>query len=147
GGENASPRQILPGRLHCINHARAMLRAGISGLDLTFATQRTAKTESECQIQNSTRIPIFTSVPLVLTFVNEGAATGYECQNRDTRRETAMRILGPNGTTLGYQTGNVRRTSNGGFALPDAASTPEARAAVAPKAATGIDALLALQGI
>ena len=28
---------------------------------------------------------IFASVPLVLTFVNEPAATGYECQNRDTR--------------------------------------------------------------
>jgi hypothetical protein len=58
-----------------------------------------------------------------------------------------MRIYGPNGTTLGSQAGNVRRTSTGGFALPDAASAPEARAAVAPKAAAGIDALLALQGI
>jgi hypothetical protein len=44
------------------------------------------------------------------------------------------------------QPGNVRRTSTGGFALPDAASTPEARPALAPKAAAGID-LLALQGI
>jgi hypothetical protein len=59
-----------------------------------------------------------------------------------------MRIYGPNGTTLGSQAGNVRRTSSSGFALPeDAASTPESRAAVAPKAAAGIDALLAMQGI
>ncbi len=59
-----------------------------------------------------------------------------------------MRIYGPNGTTLGSQAGNVRRTSSSGFALPDdAASTPETRAAVAPKAAAGIDALLAMQGI
>ena len=58
-----------------------------------------------------------------------------------------MRIYGPNGTTLGSQPGNVRRTSSSGFALPDAASTPEARAAVAPKAAAGIDALLAMQGV
>ena len=58
-----------------------------------------------------------------------------------------MRIFGPNGTSLGSQAGNVRRTSSGGFALPDAASTPEGRPAVAPKAAAGIDALLALQGI
>ena len=58
-----------------------------------------------------------------------------------------MRIYGPNGTTLGSPTGNVRRTSSGGFALPDAASAPETRAAVAPKAAAGIDALLAMQGI
>lgn len=58
-----------------------------------------------------------------------------------------MRIYGPNGTTLGSQAGNVRRTSSTGFALPDAASTPETRAAVAPKAAAGIDALLAMQGV
>jgi hypothetical protein len=58
-----------------------------------------------------------------------------------------MRIHGPNGTTLGSQTGNARRTSSSGFALPDAASTPETRAAVAPKAAASIDALLAMQGI
>ncbi len=58
-----------------------------------------------------------------------------------------MRIYGPNGTTLGSQAGNVRRTGSTGFALPDAASTPETRAAVAPKATAGIDALLAMQGI
>ena len=58
-----------------------------------------------------------------------------------------MRIYGPNGTTLGSQAGNVRRTGSSGFALPDAASTPETRAAVAPKATAGIDALLAMQGI
>jgi hypothetical protein len=63
------------------------------------------------------------------------------------RRETAMRIYGPNGTTLGSQAGNVRRTSTSGFALPDTTAAPEARGAVAPKAAAGIDALLALQGI
>jgi|ERR1019366_8705557 hypothetical protein len=58
-----------------------------------------------------------------------------------------MRINGPNGTTLGSKAANVRRTSSTGFALPDAASTPETRAAVAPKATAGIDALLAMQGI
>jgi hypothetical protein len=59
-----------------------------------------------------------------------------------------MRIYGPNGTTLGSQPSNTRRTSSSGFALPeDAASTPEARAVNAPKAAANIDGLLALQGI
>ena len=60
-----------------------------------------------------------------------------------------MRISGPNGTILGSQTSNVRRTSSGGFALPtdDAASTTETRAAVAPKTTAGLDALLAMQGI
>jgi hypothetical protein len=58
-----------------------------------------------------------------------------------------MRILGPNGTTLGPQAGSVRKASSGGFSLPDAVATTETRAAVAPKAAAGIDALLAMQGI
>ena len=58
-----------------------------------------------------------------------------------------MRISGPNGTTLGSPTSSVRRPGSGGFSLPDTASATEARAALAPKAAAGIDALLALQGI
>jgi hypothetical protein len=59
-----------------------------------------------------------------------------------------MRILGPNGTTLGSQSSGVRRTSSGNFSLPeDTASAGESRATLAPKAATGLDALLALQGI
>ena len=58
-----------------------------------------------------------------------------------------MRISGPNGTTLGSQTSGARRTSSGGFSLPDTASATESRTAVAPKASAGIDALLALQGI
>ena len=58
-----------------------------------------------------------------------------------------MRIYGPNGTTLGSPAGNARRTSSSGFSLPDAASTAETRAVVAPKAAANIDALLAMQGI
>ena len=59
-----------------------------------------------------------------------------------------MRIYGPNGTTLGSPSANVRRSSSTGFALPDdAASTAETRPSVAPKAAANIDALLAMQGI
>lgn len=58
-----------------------------------------------------------------------------------------MRILGPNGTTLGPQAGSVRRASSGGFSLPDTGATTETRTAVAPKATAGIDALLAMQGI
>jgi len=58
-----------------------------------------------------------------------------------------MRITGPNGTTLGSQSSNVRRTGSGEFSLPDAASATETRATLAPKASAGIDALLALQGI
>src|ERR1700720_185130 len=58
-----------------------------------------------------------------------------------------MRIYGPNGTTLGTPSTNSKRTSSSSFSLPDAASTPEARATSAPKAAANIDALLALQGI
>jgi hypothetical protein len=61
---------------------------------------------------------------------------------------TAMRIYGPNGTTLGSPAANIRRTSSSGFSLPDdAAATSETRASVAPKASANIDALLAMQGI
>jgi len=59
-----------------------------------------------------------------------------------------MSITGPNGTTIGTPTGNARRTSSTGFSLPDDVTTAsETRATTAPKAAAGIDALLALQGI
>jgi hypothetical protein len=60
-----------------------------------------------------------------------------------------MRILGPNGTTLGAPASTARRTSGSGFALPEEepASTQETRGALAPRAAAGIDALIALQGI
>jgi hypothetical protein len=58
-----------------------------------------------------------------------------------------MRIYGPNGTSLGSPASNIRRTSSTGFSLPEAATTSESRAALAPKAAANIDALLALQGI
>jgi hypothetical protein len=59
-----------------------------------------------------------------------------------------MRIYGPNGTTIGAPAGGARRSSATGFSLPDDISTAsETRAATAPKAPTGIDALLALQGI
>jgi hypothetical protein len=64
------------------------------------------------------------------------------------QRDEIMRILGPNGTTIGSPAGNARRSSSTGFSLPDdAASTQATRPAVAPKAAANIDALLALQGI
>src|SRR3954467_186806 len=60
---------------------------------------------------------------------------------------TAMRIYGPNGTTLGTPAGNARRTSSTGFSLPDAATAPDMRSAAPPKSAGNIDALLALQGV
>jgi hypothetical protein len=58
-----------------------------------------------------------------------------------------MRIYGPNGTTLGTPAGAARRSGSSGFVLPDMGGAPETRSATAPKAAAGIDALLALQGI
>ena len=59
-----------------------------------------------------------------------------------------MRIYGPNGTTLGTSTSSTRRTSSSGFSLPDTSTTADdVRSAAAPKAATSLDALLALQGV
>ena len=78
---------------------------------------------------------------------NETAAPDLALLIRVTQEATTMRIYGPNGTNLGSPANNIRRTSSTGFALPDAASTPETRATLAPKAAANIDALLAMQGI
>ncbi|ABE38914.1 conserved hypothetical protein [Rhodopseudomonas palustris BisB5] len=60
-----------------------------------------------------------------------------------------MRIYGPNGTTTPTSTGNVRRTSSSGFSLPTSAAPPEPgpRAVSAPLAPTGLEALLAMQGV
>lgn len=58
-----------------------------------------------------------------------------------------MRIYGPNGTTPGTPAAPARRTGASTFVLPDIAAGQETRAAVAPKAAATIDALLALQGV
>jgi hypothetical protein len=60
-----------------------------------------------------------------------------------------MRIYGANGTTLGTPASSARKTSSSGFALPEEeqANTQETRATVTPRAAAGIDALIALQGI
>lgn len=60
-----------------------------------------------------------------------------------------MRILGPNGTTLGTPASTARRTSGTGFMLPEdePATAQETRGSMAPRAAGGIDTLLALQGI
>jgi hypothetical protein len=60
-----------------------------------------------------------------------------------------MRILGPNGTTLGTPASTARRTSGSGFVLPEdeSASTQDTRGAGALRTTAGIDALMALQGI
>jgi hypothetical protein len=59
-----------------------------------------------------------------------------------------MRIYGPNGTTLGTPASSTRKPSGTGFTLPEQpAASQDTRASVAPRAAAGIDALLALQGI
>jgi hypothetical protein len=59
----------------------------------------------------------------------------------------SMRIYGPNGTTLGSPASGTKRTSSTGFSLPDAAAASDARPAVAPRAATSLDALIAMQGV
>ena len=58
-----------------------------------------------------------------------------------------MRIYGPNGTTHGTPASQARRTGSATFVLPDTSSAQETRSAAAPKAAAGIDGLLALQGV
>jgi hypothetical protein len=70
------------------------------------------------------------------------------CSAREDSESITMRIYGPNGTTLGTSTGSTRRSSSSGFSLPDMTTTADdVRSAAAPKAATSLDALLALQGV
>lgn len=58
-----------------------------------------------------------------------------------------MRIYGPNGTTATGPGPSARRTSSGTFVLPEATSSQQPAATSAPRSLTGIDALLALQGV
>ena len=58
-----------------------------------------------------------------------------------------MRIYGPNGISFGTPAASTKRTGTSTFSLPDATSTSESRAASAPRAATSLDALMALQGV
>ena len=62
-------------------------------------------------------------------------------------KEPTMRIYGTSGTPIVAPASSVRRTGTAGFAVPDGASASQTRAAVAPKPAANLDALLALQGI
>lgn len=60
-----------------------------------------------------------------------------------------MRIYGPNGTTNSTSSGPTRRTGSSTFSLPTSTAQPEpeARAVHAPLAPTGLEALLAMQGV
>jgi hypothetical protein len=60
-----------------------------------------------------------------------------------------MRIYGPNGTTTSTSSGTVRRSGSSTFSLPTSTTQPEpeARAVHAPLAPTGLEALLAMQGV
>lgn len=57
-----------------------------------------------------------------------------------------MRIYGPNGASLASPAANARRSSSTTFSL-DIGTASETRSAVAPRATSGIDALLAMQGV
>jgi hypothetical protein len=53
--------------------------SGASGVDLAFAINLAAISESECQILNSTRNLKFPGGPLILTFAKGLLETGSEC--------------------------------------------------------------------
>lgn len=58
-----------------------------------------------------------------------------------------MRIYGPHGTTPAAAPGASRRSGEATFTLPDMTAAPDSKATLAPRAAGGIETLLALQGI
>jgi hypothetical protein len=83
------------------------------------------------------------------------AAPGRNCRpvyqpltmrRQGAQRGRLMRINGPNGLSYGVSQ-NARRSASAGFSLPATADAAESRATSAPRAAGGIDALLALQGV
>lgn len=58
-----------------------------------------------------------------------------------------MRITGPNSTTAAREGAAPRRTSSGGFHLPETGAATPTGAAGALRGASGIETLLALQGV
>jgi hypothetical protein len=58
-----------------------------------------------------------------------------------------MRIVGPNGTSRATSAPSARRTSSGTFSLTEPEAPQAPTAANAPRTVSGIDALIALQGI
>jgi hypothetical protein len=58
-----------------------------------------------------------------------------------------MRIYGSNGAVGPGPGAAARRAGSGSFSLPDAGASTEAKSAAAPRALSGIDALIALQGV
>ena len=58
-----------------------------------------------------------------------------------------MRIYGPNGANLASPSSNARRPGSTTFSLGDVTTTAETRSASPPRATSGIDALLAMQGV
>jgi hypothetical protein len=58
-----------------------------------------------------------------------------------------MRIYGPNGATPAGPASGTRRSSSSSFSLPSLNETSDSRPAAAPVGVSGIDALLALQGV
>lgn len=57
-----------------------------------------------------------------------------------------MRIYGPNGANLASPAAGARRSSSTTFSL-DVGTASETRSAAPPRASSGIDALLAMQGV
>ncbi|MCF2524379.1 flagellar assembly protein FliX [Bradyrhizobium sp. G127] len=58
-----------------------------------------------------------------------------------------MRIYGPNGTSLASPASTTRRSGSTSFSLGDVGTPAEMRSAAPPRAASGIDALLTMQGV
>ncbi|MES2600457.1 MAG: flagellar assembly protein FliX [Pseudomonadota bacterium] len=58
-----------------------------------------------------------------------------------------MRIYGPNGANLSSPASTARRSSSTAFSLGDMGTAAETRSAAPPRATSGIDALLAMQGV
>jgi hypothetical protein len=68
------------------------------------------------------------------------------CINRLPRGAGIMRIYGPSGSNQTSPKANARRSNSSGFSIEDTSVPVETRPAAAPRATSGIEALLAMQG-
>ena len=67
------------------------IRPQSSGVDLAFATVLTVRSQSKCQIQNSTK-NLYLLVMLILTFAKVHARRGCKSYNRTTSRRLGAAV-------------------------------------------------------
>ena len=82
-------------------------QARVRGVDLTFAAHLAAGSQSECQIQNSTR-HLYLLVSLILTFAKSPTELGNVRIGPLVRREAIKQAIAPGAPEVGLRAAAVR---------------------------------------